>query len=753
MSHLFAGAPATCRLLIIAPDEFAAALLPLVEHKNLTGMPSHLIRLSAITGGIADLSLHPWEIKKVIAEGHLHHGTYYVLLAGDAGKIPVRHRFVRQPNGGADSGLDGTYNPSDNYYANLYRPGTTVVSDWDGNGDGKYNETLWPESPSAYNPDGADGYPHVAVGRVPAHTTEEMTNYVQKVIEYEEGMRMRAVNAFSFLSESNSATSKLNAPESADDIASQARLNTLPLFEQLKKQGSVTPQYPLKPGWSLFTTGSAETGIFTAKWMIHVGHGTNNGWEVKNEKEAAINSAYVRGNDSLRCSYSYPVMLSAGCDTGQLSPNAPFHEYRGLNPDTARWIWYYTDLKKAEDRATGMQIPYPVKVPVPNPYDLLTATDRSFACSWLCSSNNGGAIAYCGATVVHQGTAYSGDLFIRMLRQVNKMNILGDVWAQGSRDYFNEKLHKDEILGAPRIFLGIQTLYGDPSLRLSPVVSHGISAVMAGKRLTVFARTMHGVLTHKYYDPDLNKWTDWSHFKEGVVSSGAAAIMAGDRLTVFARTTHGTLSHRFYDPQKKKWTGWMHLEHEVICSAPAAVMANDRLVVFVRNVKGSLVQRYYDPQQQGWTNWVELDPGYISSAPSAVMAGDRLTVFARTAHGTLTHKYYDPVKQLWTAWIHLGEGRISSAPSAVMAGNRLTVFARTMHGTLTHKYYDTVKQKWTDWLHLGDGQISSAPSAVMAGDRLTIFARTMHGTLTHKYYDTQRQGWTDWVHLGDGKIS
>jgi len=35
--------------------------------------------------------------------------------------------------------------------------------------------------------------------------------------------------------------------------------------------------------------------------------------------------------------------------------------------------------------------------------------------------------------------------------------------------------------------------------------------------------------------------------------------MAGDRLTVFARTAHGTLTHMFYDPQQQAWTDWIHL--------------------------------------------------------------------------------------------------------------------------------------------------------------------------------------------------
>ena len=730
MANIFSNAPNPSRLLVIAHDDFIQSITTLVDHKNRTGMPTHLINLSQIVDGIVDVSQHPWALKKVIAEAHKLYGTYYVLLVGDTSKIPSKHRYVRQPNGGMNSGLDGTYNPTDNYYANLYWPEGEVVSNWDGNNDGKYNESLWPASPANYNPDKVDGYPHVAVGRIPAHTVTDVINYVSKVIEYENGQRMRSINAVSFLSGSNADLPPLNASDVCDKMISDSKINSVQNADIQKHEGSVPDGNPVSPGWSLFNMGNAEIKTFTSKWMIHVGHGDTNGWTVYRSGGVSINNTYVK--EKIIDSYSFPIVLSAGCDTGQLMPNAPEHPYRGLNPDTVHWFWYYEELKKAEElilkpdryylganaitpgempemREDAIEIrplTFPIKVPIPHPYDFPTLAGRNFAYSWLCNNRSKGAIAYCGATVVHQGTTYDTNFFTLMLKRVNSMIILGDVWAQAGRDYYNEHLFKDDILGAPRIFLGIQTLYGDPSLRLTPVVSYGVSAVMANNRLTIFARTLHGVLTHRYYDTNLNKWTDWKHFEDGQISSGTSAVMAGDRLTVFARTVHGTLTHKYYDTSLQKWTEWKHLESNSICSTPSAVMSGDRLVVFARDEKGRLTHRYYDPQQQGWTQWITLGDEFISSAPSAVISNNRLVVFAQNTNEELTHKYYDQSQQVWTSWIPLGKGKISSAPSAVMAGNRLTVFARTLHNTLTHKYYDTSLQKWTEWIHLGDGQIS-----------------------------------------------
>lgn len=83
---------------------------------------------------------------------------------------------------------------------------------------------------------------------------------------------------------------------------------------------------------------------------------------------------------------------------------------------------------------------------------------------------------------------------------------------------------------------------------------------MANDRLTVFKRTAHGTLTHKYYDDQAGKWTDWIHPGSGEIYSAPAAVMAGDRLTVFARTTTKSLTHKYYDTKAGKWTDWIHLE-------------------------------------------------------------------------------------------------------------------------------------------------------------------------------------------------
>jgi len=121
-----AGAPQPCPLLVIAPQAFVGEgrLPAFLAHKNATGMPAHLVSVDSLLNPLeaSGPQAHPWQIKRLIARAHERLGTRYALLAGDASHIPVRHRFVAEGDGGMAKGFTGTFNPSDNYYANLYRP-------------------------------------------------------------------------------------------------------------------------------------------------------------------------------------------------------------------------------------------------------------------------------------------------------------------------------------------------------------------------------------------------------------------------------------------------------------------------------------------------------------------------------------------------------------------------------------------------------------------------------------------------------
>src|SRR5262249_1259646 len=173
-------------LLVITSDALAPSVQKLVNHKNATGMPAQMMKLSQIAS--AQGADTPEKIKRTIANFVQNSGTRYVLLAGDPSQVPTRHRAVV----GQDHVQVLSYNYTDHYYSNLFRnhnpdgSSAGVLDTWDGNGDGWFNTEYWDgENAEVANPDGVDGYPDVSVGRVPVSTTTDMDAFVNKVIAYE----------------------------------------------------------------------------------------------------------------------------------------------------------------------------------------------------------------------------------------------------------------------------------------------------------------------------------------------------------------------------------------------------------------------------------------------------------------------------------------------------------------------------------------------------------------------------------------
>jgi hypothetical protein len=173
-------------LLIITPEEFAAVLDPLVEHKNATGISTVMITLEDIYGDPTLSGVdEPEQIKRAIERYEQNHSIKYVMLVGDVDKFPVR--WVTYEQAYHPENVE-YYFPSDLYYADLYDAEGSFDS-WDYDGDGYFGEHVvsshCSEDPYSVNVDRADLHPDVAVGRVPASTVGELEGYVAKIIKYE----------------------------------------------------------------------------------------------------------------------------------------------------------------------------------------------------------------------------------------------------------------------------------------------------------------------------------------------------------------------------------------------------------------------------------------------------------------------------------------------------------------------------------------------------------------------------------------
>jgi hypothetical protein len=286
---------------MIAPETFIPALAPLVQHKSQTGIPALAISIESITGSISRLESPeehaqaklkaPESIKRAILYAYEKLSTKYVMLVGDAQNFPVRFWFSHDgvpPYPGASTmpstppplipcQPSGGFVQSDLYYANLYHHTGTdpVVSgafdDWDANGNGLFNEAWmgnFPNLPSAnpgglntaLNPDNVDGYPDLAVGRVPARNVNDVAVYVQKIITYETTIAQKVAGTFTFVHDEIYGALNLTT----DMVTASGLANTdSPIQYFLIENSSSVPALTVFNGslWTAFADGNGNLQV------------------------------------------------------------------------------------------------------------------------------------------------------------------------------------------------------------------------------------------------------------------------------------------------------------------------------------------------------------------------------------------------------------------------------------------------------------------------------------------------------------
>ncbi len=109
------------------------------------------------------------QVRNFIIDAYQTWSAEYILLGGDHEVIPCRYVRVSITNG------PSSYIPADAYYAGL-------DGDWDDDDDGIYGED---DNAGAMGEE-ADLLFEVDVGRAPVSNTDEVTNFVNKVIAYEQ---------------------------------------------------------------------------------------------------------------------------------------------------------------------------------------------------------------------------------------------------------------------------------------------------------------------------------------------------------------------------------------------------------------------------------------------------------------------------------------------------------------------------------------------------------------------------------------
>ena len=472
-----AGAPSVTSLLIVAPRSFAAALAPLVAHKNAVGTPAFVVAIEDVralppTSGRDDAA----KLKSVLAYAAKGLGMRYVMLAGDASVIPTQKYAITDLESDPTTQWTGYYyEPTDFYYANLFRSSVQggardTFSDWDADGDGKYDHANGPYTPPGqdnvtFNPDKVDAYADIAVGRLNAHVASDLTTYVASVIRYESMVQATPLAARqTFFADgeygtsvgiSESVISPFNAAVVARTGSAPASIRKLGVWFADQAAWNAAAQ----PGWTLSTTGTADivASFGSWQWMTYTGHGGPSGWgEAYELRMGAV--PYVSGTP--------PIVYVSGCETATLRTGTVGEDYYGVD-GKHHFINADTTTRTAFDNAQGVVVPYPVVFVEPSLYDdpaNYTPALQRARISWM--TLKGSAIAYIGSTQTTQDNKPARLQKYLMVAYANGASTLGDAFVAGQRGYLADPVDRGSYFGDPRVFLNYMELIGDPSLQI-----------------------------------------------------------------------------------------------------------------------------------------------------------------------------------------------------------------------------------------------------------------------------------------------
>jgi hypothetical protein len=459
-------------LLVVTPQVFEDAMKPLVDWKNDTAMPAAMITVEALRDacdGIDD----PERIKRGIWQAYVDLGIAYVLLVGDASMFPVRYRFEAQPRDAVVAGqsgwMDGSYNPTDLYYANLVKFGT-LFDDWDADDNGKYDRSTWAVDPypAKQNPDDVTGYPDVALGRLPANSVADVSHYVHKLKRFERralhGVTggTRQITFLADIAYGHSRELSQRVIQASNGIASGNSVARIAL-----ESGKKPPPAPWKAGDS----ADIDHAVTHSWWISYIGHGGTLTW---GGNAVVYDSTHVL---ALPAYDNQPIVFASACETGAFTSSPPVGEY--VAKDGKHWFWFYDDTKTLVDQDAAPAKSWdfshkrpPVRIPPPLSLDFLSGAVRTFAYAWLFNPNEGGGIAYFGENQTMEnsnGVELEGYVLNEYV-EGKGVQVLGDIWLKAQRRYFAKYADSpnglDSNFAPPRIYVGIIELFGDPSLRL-----------------------------------------------------------------------------------------------------------------------------------------------------------------------------------------------------------------------------------------------------------------------------------------------
>ncbi|MEZ5962236.1 MAG: C25 family cysteine peptidase [Planctomycetota bacterium] len=448
---LQASATPPVDLVVVAPRAFVPALTPYLEHRRGRLGCELLVLEDALAAheGVDEAE----RLKRALYE-RWRAGRRYVLLVGDADRLPVRYMMLDRVTPAA---CDVAFYGSDLYYGDLARPDGSF-DDWNARKDGEHGAYFGEvhgerHKDGPINFDGIDYLPEVGVGRWPVSSVAELEALVAKSLAHENESRVAVPSSMALLV----VPGWVDASPAFDDV-----VRACPGWRTLRR------------GFGDGSGGVDGEAVATllcggVDLLVHAGHGSPNGFD---------GSLCLTDLPRLRDRRRLPIVLSAGCSTAYFATLPPYEDY--------------VDVRGVRHAGTDRGERFTAPPPAPaclQPADL----DRGgFGERMLLGP--GGAIAYFGCDTGAQPCALTlvGE-FAKSIARGNGR--LGDAWRTAVTRYFERErlaeLEPTESWYPPSVFFQAMkfVLFGDPSLPLPESASVGEDRPQAEPAQTEPAQT------------------------------------------------------------------------------------------------------------------------------------------------------------------------------------------------------------------------------------------------------------------------
>lgn len=419
-------------LVVVAPRAFTAGLAPFLEHRRRDLSVELLVYEDALAAH--DGADEAEKLKRALHARWRERGMRYVLLAGDADRLPVRYMMLDRVH---EPAFDVAFYGSDLYFGDLARTDGSF-DDWNAHVDG-FHAGYFGEVHGEHhkegpiNRDGIDYLPEVGVGRWPVSDERELDAVVAKTLAHDQA-------------------ADWTVPRRACLLHVSGWVDATPVLEAVARtlQGWEVVRHGYGTDAPGFEAARVEaTLLHGTDLLLHSGHGSPDGYDQSLGRASLARLATVP---------RLPIVLSAGCSTAYFATLPPYEDY--------------VDISGVRHRGTNAGERFTEPPPPPaclQPQDL----DRGgFGEQMLLGA--GGAIAYfgcntggqpCGLTLVSEFAQAIGN---------GEAERLGDAWRLAVTRYHAKErlaeLRPDAGWYPPSIFFQAMKypLFGDPSLPVQP---------------------------------------------------------------------------------------------------------------------------------------------------------------------------------------------------------------------------------------------------------------------------------------------